>query len=466
MSRTRILRSVAGAAVTALCAWGGAPAHGAVTAPQAAALGVQAHVYGLPLMESLRVRSTMTSVGCATDEGNAPVNTFSNARGFSGPENRTVIAPNVDTLYSIAHLDLGAGPVILSHPEMGSRYFVFQLVDPYTNVVGYVGSRTTGSSAGRFAITWSGAPGTPPPGTTPITVAHRRIWVIGRTLASDAADQLAARALMQQFTLVAPPGTTPPARECDLPMPQPTQAPRLTGLAFLDGLSAALEENPPPARDAAFLARLAPIGVGPGRRTSSAGLSRPARAALARAVTSTDRAMTSLTDLVQTGRALTQRGWTTTPANLGDYGTDYITRAGVAQIGLGANTPEEAIYRVALFDSRGSRLDGRRSYRLRFAPGQEPPADAFWSITAYDDDGFLVDAPEGRYAVGDSHPPLLRRPDGSVEIVFSRTRPADPLVNWLPVPPARFRPYLRIYAPRTAAFTGAWRPPPIERLTG
>ncbi|MFA9270572.1 MAG: DUF1254 domain-containing protein, partial [Baekduiaceae bacterium] len=248
---------LAGAALAAAC--GAAPAQAAVSAPRAAALGVQAHVYGLPLMESLRVRATKTSVGCATDEGNAPVNAFSHARAFSGPENRTVIAPNVDTLYSIAHLDLGAGPVVLSHPDMGSRYFVFQLVDPYTNVVGYVGSRTTGASAGRFAITWSGGPGAAPAGTTPVVVPSRRIWMIGRVLATDSADQLAARALMRRFTLT-PPGGATPDPDCEHQPPVP--APRRTGIDFLDGLSAAMEDNPPPARDAAFLQRFTAIGVG------------------------------------------------------------------------------------------------------------------------------------------------------------------------------------------------------------
>ena len=459
------LRALAGAAAVAVCAAAGAPAQAAVNPVRAADLGVQAYVYGLPLMEFLRVRTTMTSVSCVSDRG-APVNVFTHYGSFRRPGDRTIVSPTVDTLTSIAHLDLGDGPVVLSHPDMGDRYFVFQLLDPYTNTVAYVGSRTTGSKAGRFAITWTGAPRAAPEGATPITVDDRRIWIIGRTLAGDPADQLAARTLMRRFTLT-PPGGAPGAEECSPPAPSPTQAPRLTGLAFLDGLSAAMEDNPPPARDAAFLRRLAPIGVEAGRRPSQAGLGRLARTALDRAVRQADRAMPSLADAVQTGRAVAGRGWSTTPANLGDYGTDYIIRAGVAQIGLGANTPEEALYRVALFDSRGSRLDGRRSsYRLRFRPGHEPPNDAFWSLTVYDDDGFLIDAPEGRYAVSSSRPPLVRRPDGSVEIVFSRTRPADPQVNWLPAPPQRFRAYLRIYAPRSAALTGAWRPPPIERLRG
>ena len=464
MPRSPTLRSIAGltGAVLAL-AWQSPSAQAAVNPVRTADLGVQAYVYGLPLMEFLRVRTTMTSVSCVSDRG-APVNVFTHYGSFRRPGDRTIVSPTVDTLTSIAHLDLGDGPVVLSHPDMGDRYFVFQLLDPYTNTVAYVGSRTTGSKAGRFAITWTGAPRAAPEGATPITVDDRRIWIIGRTLAGDPADQLAANALMRHYALT-PPGGAPAVPDCP-PGVRPTEARRPSGLAFLDGLSAAMEDNPPPARDAAFLQRLAPIGVGPGRRVAQARLNPLSRVALEQTVKLADRTTLPAVDLVQTGRAAAGRGWTPTPRSIGDYGTDYLTRAGIAQIGLGANTREEAIYRMAFFDSRGSVLDGRRSYRLRFRAGQEPPQDAFWSVTVYDGNGYLPDVPEGRHSVSTSRPPFVRRPDGSVDIVLSRTRPADPQANWLPVPPSRFRVILRIYTPRPAVLTGAWRPPAIERLRG
>src|SRR3954452_789924 len=119
---------------------------------RAFALAGQAYRYGLPLMEFLRVRAEQTSVPAPNGKGDAPLTTSSTARRFARPESRTVVAPNVDTLYSIAQLDLGKGPIVLEHPDMGRRYFVFELLDPYTNVIGYVGQRTTGSAAGRFAI--------------------------------------------------------------------------------------------------------------------------------------------------------------------------------------------------------------------------------------------------------------------------------------------------------------------------
>jgi hypothetical protein len=335
-------------------------------------------------------------------------------------------------------------------------------MDPYTKLAGYIGSRTTGSAAGRFAITWEGAPGPEVPGAVPIVVSSRRIQVIGRTLAGDAEDQQAALSLMRRYTLTPPGGPVVVPDPCPPQRPTPAVGPR--GLALLDALSAAMEDNPPPERDGPLLTRLAPIGMGPGLRVGRAGLSRRARTALSIGV---GAAASALPTLVEGTAVLGSRrtgNWSIPPSNIGDYGTDYLTRAGVAQVGLGANTEEEAAYRTAYLDARGRRLDGRKSYRLRFPAGSEPPADAFWSVTVYDSDGFLVDNPQRRYAVGSSHPPLIRRADGSIDIIFSGTEPSGRDVNWLPVPPARFRVYLRVYAPRPEVLSRAWPLPSIQPI--
>jgi hypothetical protein len=193
-----------------------APAGAAAPSPaRAEALAGQAYDYGFPLLEFERVRATETSVTCPDKAGDAPVNRFSNAAHFPGPRDRTVVAPNVDTLYSIAHLDLGHGPVVLSHPDMGRRYFVFELLDPYTNVVGYVGSRTTGAHAGRFAITWTRHPGRRVRGAKVVRSEYRRLWVIGRTLAGGRADQRRAHRLMDRYRLRVPGHPWRRPKHCD-----------------------------------------------------------------------------------------------------------------------------------------------------------------------------------------------------------------------------------------------------------
>lgn len=441
------------------------PAGAAVTREQAVAIGSEAYEYGFPLLELLRVRREMTSVKAPDGRTNAPINVFGNARGFAGPRDRIVVAPNVDTLYSIAHLDLGRGPVVLEHPDMGRRYFVFQLLDPYTNTFAYVGSRTTGAKTARFAIAWTGKPARAPAGVRVVRSPSRRVWVIGRTLVRGDRDLAAARSLMKRYRLVALSrlGEPPPRRRARDPgkvVPSPTPG----GLAFLDALGNALAANPPPSRDRAVLRRLARAGVGPGRHPSKAGLPADVLDGLVEGLDEA-RAQIPAQGRVQILRdAIAGDGWYVPPPGIGDYGTDYLLRARIAIVGLGANTPHEAIYPVALTDAGGALLNGAQRYRLVFAKDSLPPVEAFWSLTVYDGNGFLVANPARRYAVGDSHPPLVRRADGSIVVAIQRDRPAQRDVNWLPAPAAGFRLSLRLYRPERSILTGAWKPPPVHRL--
>jgi hypothetical protein len=437
-----------------------ASAQAQVGPEQARELGREAYAYGLPLLEFLRVRAEMTSVKAPDGRGNAPVNTFSHARGFATPSSRTVVAPNVDTLYSIAHLDLGKGPVVLSHPDMGRRFFGFQFLDPYTNVIGYAGTRTTGRDAGRVQIAWTRRPGRRTPGVRSIRSPYRRVWVIGRTLAADTrADQRRARAKMLRYRL------SPAPRLRSRRPGRPRRAPLPTdGLELLDALGRALAQNPPPARDRPLLDRLAQVGVGPGLRPSEAGLSPDVVAALRDGV---EREAAEAPGRVRADvarQAIAAGGWLSLNPRIGRYGMDYDLRAAVALIGLGANTPAEAIYPTALADGDGAFLTGAGRYRLVFERGREPPVRAFWSLTMYDSDGYLVPNPARRYAIGPSHPPLVRRRDGSIVVLIQREQPATGAVNWLPAPPGGFRLNLRLYWPERSALTGAWRPPTVERI--
>jgi hypothetical protein len=430
----------------------------------ALALAGKAYRYGFPLMEVLRVRAEETSVLAPNTAGDAPVNVFSNAQRFADATERTIVAPNVDTLYSIAQLDLGNGPIVIEHPDMGSRYFTFELLDPYTNVIGYVGARTTGSKAGRFAIAWTKKPGRHVDGVRTIRSPYRRVWVIGRTLVDGGKGDLKrARALMRRYALV------PLSRLNNPPKPpkvrrgtKPKKATEPTGLAFLDALGQALADNPPPARDRPLLAQLAQVGIGPGKKPSQEGLSQEVLDGLRDGVDQAAAQLPTQARSMVLARAVQGGGWSFTPRDIGDYGTDYDGRAQIAVVGLGANTEAEAMYPTALTDNTGALLDGRKSYRLVFPPGQAPPNRAFWSLTMYDINGYLVPNSGDRYAIGSSHPPLVKRRDGSIVVVMSSHKPSERLVNWLPAPASLFRLTLRVYWPTRQALSGAWKPGPIQ----
>lgn len=418
-----------------------------------AILAAQAYIYGYPLMEYERVRSEAPSL-----------NTLINLTSFANPDVDPIWKaigggkrPNVDTFYSLAELDLSGGPVVLSIPDMGDRYFSFQLTDPYTNVTGYIGSRTTGPGPGTYAITWTGGPAVTVPGAVVVEVPYASMMMLGRTLAGNEPDQQSAVSLIRQYTLT-PTGPTGP-NDAVLPA-------NASGIAYLNGISDAMTQNPPPAADDPELAKLARIGVGVGLQVADAGLGPLSLLAADLSVKLTAALLPSLAQLQQWVSALQNHGWAIPNANIGDFGTDYLFRAGVAEVGLVANTQDEAMYEAGLLDSWYLPLFTFlpfKTYTLHFAAGQTPPADAFWSITVYDGNGNLVPNAEGRYSVSSSRPEeLVYRPDGSVDIIFSRTDPGDPGANWLMAPLGSFSAYLRMYVPEQSALDREWLPPPIR----
>jgi hypothetical protein len=157
-------------------------------------------------------------------------------------------------------------------------------------------------------------------------------------------------------------------------------------------------------------------------------------------------------------------GWQMNTDCMGVYGTWYLKRAIVAMVGLGANLAEDAIYPLNLADAEGKPLDGTSAYRLSFRKDDLPPADAFWSVTLYDSDGFPVANALDRHALGDRDA-LAFNADGSLDLVIQAESPGPGKEsNWLPAPKGPFNLTMRIYAPRANALNGEWNPPPVRRV--
>jgi hypothetical protein len=148
---------------------------------------------------------------------------------------------------------------------------------------------------------------------------------------------------------------------------------------------------------------------------------------------------------------------------MGVYGNYYLKRALITQFGLGANLPEDAIYPANLADNTGQQLDGANKYTIRFEKGATPPANAFWSITLYDNDGFQVANSLNRFAVS-SWMPFKVNADGSLDLYFQNDSPGtDKEANWLPAPKGPFTLTMRLYAPKSDVLTGKWNPPPVMK---
>jgi hypothetical protein len=450
-----VLRSLAVAAALAAAA----PTHAATQEEQAYQAGLAAYVYGYP---------PLISQGTADK---LPPNTMISIAALQDPSNRLIVLPNVDTPYTVGNLNLADQPLVLHVPAIPrSRYYVFELLDAYTNVIGYVGTRTTGTQAGDYALAGPDWNGTLPAGVKLIRSDTNRIVMVGRTLALGPDDIPNVRKIQEQYGLTPLSDVAagaPPKQGVILDQANGLTHPDLpTGLPFLDALGALLQQQPPPGRDAKVLAQLAKFGVGPGMTPSTEDLPDAVKQGLARGVAAGPARVVQLLGQFRTASQGKNHGWVLLTKGIGAYGTNYDLRATTALEGLWANTAQEAFYPIADQDSTGRRLNGRRRrYVLHFTKSQLPPARAFWSLTMYDKSLFLYANPIDRYAIGDRTTGLKRDAHGGVTIYIQHARPAGAkAANWLPAPAARFTLALRLYWPTAGALRGEWKPPGVERV--
>ena len=442
----------------------------------ARSIGQAAFVYGYPLTETYRTCALQTAEQARLRPGSsagsdvrAPMNTLHHAPRPSTHEDRDVVTPANDLLYSMAWLNLEGGPMLLTIPSSArhpGRYFVLPLYDAYTENFENLGPRNCNPEGETVVLLGPG-------GQVPASMSHLRavhcpthlVWLIGRILAGDESDWPAARALQSEMRLEPAPGTVPQGRPaaiehwCGDPVDamaaafengEPAQqvAPR-----FFTTLCQALAEAPGRIEDRGLLAWLGQAGLVPGVPFSWEALDDPTRAGL----------IEGFADGVQTVAAMGSnrrpRPWTMT-TNTGRYGSHFLIRARTAYLGLGALATTEAIYSASHYDTDLEPLNGQQRYVMRFEAGDLPPADAFWSVTLYDSDRFLYPNDIRRHAIGDRTPDLQFGADGSLEIGIGHERPDNSTANWLPAPSGRFYLILRMYYPRDGV--QSWRIPALQ----
>jgi hypothetical protein len=431
-------------------------------------LGLRAYKYGLPLLSTQQTYRTQTSVEEPTHRGYAPVNRFSQAHRLASVNAKTVVAPNHDTLYSIGWLNLKRQPVVIHVPRVRDRYYVFELLDPYTTNFRNLGS-VDHTKPGDYAVVPRGEHVHLPAGVHRVNSPYDRVWVIARALVRGKDDIPSVVKLMKRFTLtpLARYGTGWRQRYAKHPDRQhPTHYSLPTGLRYLDRLGTLLERFPPPERDNPILSKLATVGVGPGMRPSrDPKLTADERRGLRNAVADGPDAVRADIRQAYIEGFAAHNGWLV--SKTGRYGSNYRLRASVAQIGLGALVPSESIYPLAQVDHTGQDLTGAKRYVMHFDPGRLPPVRGFWSVSLYDLDGFFVPNPIDRYLINDRADLHLNR-DGSLDVYIQHDEPTNPVErqNWLPAPAGGFRLLMRIYAPKPSAIPGildgsGWDPPTI-----
>jgi hypothetical protein len=392
-------------------------------------------------------------------------------RSFPDASFKDVVRANVDTLYSSAFLDLSAEPLVLSVPDTQARYYLMPLMDAWTNIFASPGKRTTGTKPGHFAITGPLWTGELPKGVTELKSPTNMVWLIGRTQTNGPKDYAAVHKVQDGYKLVplsafgrpytAPVGQVDP--NVDMKTPPVEQLQKMSSEAYFNRLAGLLKSNPPPAAEAPLLDKLKAIGIVPGEKFDPAKLEPAVAKALEKSVSV---AMEKLLAASKESGAPVN-GWRVPPMVLGNFGTDYGTRAVVALIGLGANLPADAVYPSLFVDADNQPLDGAHKYVIHFDKGQTPPVNAFWSITMYNADSFFVANPINRYALS-SWMPLKNNADGSLDLYVQSESPGkDKASNWLPADAGAFNLTLRMYWPADKApsiLDGSWKPPAITRL--
>ncbi len=449
-----------------------AAAEAAAQARQDEALkaGVEAVVYGLPLVIMDITREKITNVA-KPEAFAAPVNQFAHVREFPDASFKDVVRANVDTLYSSAFLDLSAEPMVLSVPDSKGRYYLMPLMDAWTNIFASPGKRTTGTRAGHFVVTGPGWAGELPKGVTELKSPTNMVWLIGRTQTNGPKDYAAVHKIQDGYKLTplsafgkpytAPQGTVDP--NADMKTPPVEQLQKMSSEAFFNRLAALLKNNPPPASEAPLLDKLKAIGIVPGETFDASKLDPDVAKGLEKSVAVAMEKLLAVSK--ETGAPV--NGWRVPPMVLGNFGSDYGARAVVALIGLGANLPADAVYPSVFVDADNQPLDGAHKYVIRFDKDATPPVNAFWSITMYTAESFFVPNPINRYAVS-SWMPLKKNKDGSLEIVVQAESPGkDKESNWLPADPKSFNMTLRMYWPTDkppSILDGSWKPPVVTKL--
>ena len=369
-------------------------------------------------------------------------NTLQHERGLSDHTSRWITAPNNDTLYSNAWLDLSVGPVRVRAGAMpAGRYWSMAFMDAFTNHFAVLGQRLDGEGPVEVTLVGPGDHATRPTGRVLHAPGHD-VWLFCRCLVEGPEDLPNSHAMQARLEVLPPTGVSYPPRVIPSQSTDPGN--------FLAVVNESLGRNPVAASEALLLERWAVVGLRPGAVDVWGELGEEARAAWTARM---GVAQEKLRRASATGRREIQ-GWFASATDMGNFGSNHALRASVALGGLGALEPVEAMYFVRFHDDAKQPLDGRKRYLLR-VPASGIPTDSFWSFSMYEPTAagqrFFAENPIRRYSIGNRTRGLVSNADGSLDIALQHEAPAEDKLraNWLPAPAGPFQISLRAYLPRT-----------------
>jgi hypothetical protein len=432
-------------------------------------------IYGLPIVMNYAIMYEY-AVDRNSGQFKAPFNEIRNEPNVFTYKDTAIVTPNSDTPYSFVWLDLRAEPVVLSVPAIDpKRYYSIMLCDGNTYNYGYIGTRATGSEAGDYMVVGPDWTGDTPAGikqvfrsSTQFSLAGYRTQLFGP---DDLDNVKRVQAGYKVQMLSAYLKQTPPPAAPTIDFPKIDK--ELVKSNFFEFLDFALQFAPPEANEMEIRAQLARIGVGPGKTFNFKDLPLEQKLEFGLGMKEGQRKVDEA--VASVGKTI--NGWRVSglPGDSAHYNGDWMKRAVAAQAGIYGNDPEEATYPFTRVDSDGQTLDGsKHNYTLTFPPGQQPPVNAFWSLTMYDGESqLLIENPINRYLINSPMLPSMNtNADGSLTLYIQKDSPgAEKEANWLPAPAGKIYLVMRLYWPKPTppsilpAGEGTWQPPGVKRVS-
>jgi hypothetical protein len=458
---------VGGVAVLPVLRFTAANAQISATPAEARAIAKEAYVYGFAIVDNYRIQHAYW-VDKATPEYKGPWNQIWNSARVYTPADTAIQTPNSDTPYSFVGADLRSEPLVLTVPAMEKeRYFSVQLIDYYTFNFDYIGTRTSGNGGGSFLLAGPGWKGDAPKDVEKIFRCETELaFPTYRTQLFDPADienvkRIQAGYKVQPLSafLGQPAPVAAPAIDFIKPL---TPAEEKASPQFFNILNFVLQFCPTVPSEEALMARFAKIGVGAGKTFDASKFSPEIKTAIEQGMADAWAALAGLKKDVEEGKVSSGEVFGTRQYLKGNY----LYRMGAAALGIYGNSKQEAMYPTYYVDAEKQKLSGANRYTLRFAPGQLPPVNAFWSLTMYDEpQSLLIANPLNRYLINSPMLPQLKRDaDGGLTLIIQNESPGkDKEANWLPAPKGPFSMIMRLYWPKEAATEGKWKQPPLQQ---
>jgi hypothetical protein len=438
-----------------------------VSPAEARAIAKEAYVYGFPIVDNYRIQHTYW-VDRTNPEYKGPFNQIWNSAKLFTPADKAIQTPNSDTLYSFMGADLRSEPLVLTVPAMEKeRYFSVQLIDYYTFNFDYIGTRTSGNGGGSFLLAGPGWKGETPKGVAKVFRSETELaFPTYRTQLFNPGDidnvrKVQAGYKVQPLSAFVGQPAPKAAPAIDFIKPLTPEQERKSP-EFFNTLNFVLQFCPTVPSETALMARFARIGVGAGKTFDASKLSPELKTAVEQGTADAWADFAGVKKQFEEGKV-----------SSGDvFGTreylknNYLYRMAAAVLGIYGNSKQEALYPTYYVDATKQKLDGANRYTLRFAPGQLPPVNAFWSLTMYDEpQSLLVANPINRYLINSPMLPELKRDaDGGLTLIIQNESPGkDKEANWLPAPKGPFSMIMRLYWPKEEVVDGKWMQPPLQR---